>query len=98
MSGAARVSLVALLLAASTSPAAEPDPRVAEADALLGDPSGFERAAALYVPVLADHPGAAGVRLKRARVLAWDPCYAESLEEYARLLEPWGKLERIGRI
>ncbi len=85
MSRAAGIALLALLAAPAAS-AAEADPRVAEADALLGDPSGFERAAALYAEALAAEPAAAELRLKRARVLAWAERYAESLDEYAVLL------------
>jgi tetratricopeptide (TPR) repeat protein len=76
------VLLLALLLGGEARAEAPPDPRIAEADALLGDASGFERAAALYAEVLADDPNAPEVRLKRARVLAWARRYDESLAEY----------------
>ncbi len=90
---------IALLLAAGAHAEAAPDPRIGEADALLADSSGFERAAALYAEVLAEDPDASEVRLKRARVLAWDKRYDASLAEYALLLEaaeprPEARIER----
>lgn len=88
MRRAAGLAFLALL--AASAAAAEADPRIAEADALLGDPSGFERAAALYAEVLSADPAAAELRLKRARVLAWAERYAESLDEYAVLLAEAG--------
>jgi tetratricopeptide (TPR) repeat protein len=80
----ARIPLTLLLLALGAPAGAGQgqDPRIAEADALLGDAEGFGRAAALYAEVLAVDPEAAEVRLKRARVLAWDQRYGESLAEY----------------
>jgi tetratricopeptide (TPR) repeat protein len=64
----------------------DPDPRVAEADALLGDRAGYDRAVELYRAVLADRPDDVPVRQRLARVLAWASRYDESVAEYDRLL------------
>jgi tetratricopeptide (TPR) repeat protein len=71
-----------LLLALVAHGANAPDPRVAEADALLGDATSYPRAIALYREVLGDAPDQAAVRHKLARVLSWDREFDASLEAY----------------
>jgi tetratricopeptide (TPR) repeat protein len=80
------VLAAALVLVALAARAGEPDPRVAEADALLADAHGFARAVELYRAALADAPGDRLVRQRLARVLAWSERYDESIAEYDRLL------------
>ncbi len=83
------VAILVLLVASAAAPArAEPDPRVAEADALLGDAKDFPRAVDLYRSALGDAPGDRDVRQRLARVLAWSQRYDEALAEYDRLVEP----------
>ena len=77
----------ALCLALVLPALALADERVELADTLLADESGFERATELYRQALAETPGADDVRLRLARVLAWQQRYDESLVEYGRLLE-----------
>lgn len=104
-----RAALLALALAlvASASPAvAEPDatarptdPRVIEANALLGDDAARERAIALYREVLADDPDHDLARMWLARVLSWEGRYDEALAHYDHFLAraeppPWAALER----
>jgi tetratricopeptide (TPR) repeat protein len=79
--------VLALFASAVSAEDAAPDPRIEEADALLGERSGFEPAAALYRAVLADRPDAPLVRLKLARVLAWDERWDESIAEFDALLD-----------
>jgi tetratricopeptide (TPR) repeat protein len=76
----------ALALLALGAGAAEPDPRVVEADGLLADAKGFPRAAELYRAALAEGPEDREVRLRLARVLAWSQRYDESLAEYDALV------------
>jgi tetratricopeptide (TPR) repeat protein len=84
-----------LLLAVGPAPAlADPDPRVAEADALLGSADTFARAIGLYRAVLAETPEERAVRLRLARVLAWSQRYDEALAEYDRLLAEAGAPQR----
>jgi hypothetical protein len=71
-----------LALLRVTAAAAEPDLRVAEADALLADASGFARAVELYRAALGQAPEDREVRLRLARVLAWSQRYDESIAEY----------------
>ena len=95
----ARLALaLAAALVVAGSAAAEPDPRVAEADALLGDASAYGRAADLYRAALAEGDDSA-VRQRLARVLAWSQSYDESIAEYDRLLAqapppPGARIER----
>ncbi len=77
-----RVLAAAFALLAVAASAAEPDPRVALADGLLADPSGFARAVELYRSVLAEAPEDRELRLRLARVLAWSARYDESIAEY----------------
>ena len=82
------LAVVALCFASLAAPAAaEPDPRVAQADALLGDADSFPRAVELYRAALADAPGDREVRQRLARVLAWSQRYDESLAEYELLAD-----------
>jgi len=84
-------ALMALCFASLAVPAAaEPDPRVTQADALLGDAASFPRAVELYRAALADAPGDRELRQRLARVLAWSQRYDESLAEYDRLLAESG--------
>jgi tetratricopeptide (TPR) repeat protein len=76
--------LLVLLLVLLSARAWAADPRVEEADALLADPEGFERAAALYRATLADAEDPQ-VRLRLARVLSWSEAYDESIAEYDAL-------------
>lgn len=82
---AAFVLVLAGLLAVPAA-ASEPDPRVAEADALLGDASAYPRAVDLYRAALAAAPEEREVRRRLARVLSWSRRWDESLAEYDRLL------------
>jgi len=91
-------AILVLLFASSAAPAqAEPDPRVVEADGLLGERDAFPRAVELYRAALAEAPGDREVRQRLARVLAWSQRYDESLAEYDRLLAdpgpPQGKAD-----
>jgi hypothetical protein len=74
----------ALLAAVAVQAAA--DPRVDEADALLADRSGYERAASLYREALVTAPEDTRVRRKLARVLSWSERYDESIAEYDALV------------
>jgi len=82
--------LLLLLAFAPASALAEPDPRVVEADALLGDSETFARAVELYRAALAETTADRAVRLRLARVLAWSQRYDEALAEYDRLLADAG--------
>jgi tetratricopeptide (TPR) repeat protein len=82
-----RLFAVLLLLLASAPALAEPDPRVAEADGLLGERESFARAVELYRAALAEMPGEREVRRRLARVLAWSQRYDEALAEYDRLIQ-----------
>ena len=77
--------LVALPLAAQPAPAA-PDPRIGEADSLLGDADQYERAAELYRAVLLVDPGNVEVEYKLARVLSWDRHFDASVAAYDRVI------------
>jgi tetratricopeptide (TPR) repeat protein len=79
--------LLASLAAPARSEPEPPDPRIAEADSLLGDAQAFPRAIALYLAVLEDAPDDGVVRLKLARVLSWHRDYDDSISEYDRLIE-----------
>jgi tetratricopeptide (TPR) repeat protein len=75
--------VAALLLVAAVAHAENaPDPRIAQADALLGDVGSYARAIALYREVLGDAPEQAAVRHKLARVLSWDRHFDASIEAY----------------
>jgi tetratricopeptide (TPR) repeat protein len=76
-----------LLILAAGPALAEPDPRVVEADGLLGERESFARAVELYRAALAEAPGDRDVRQRLARVLAWSQRYDEALAEYDRLLQ-----------
>jgi tetratricopeptide (TPR) repeat protein len=89
--------LALLLMIHAVAPAlalADPDARVAEADALLGSSDAFPRAIELYRAVLALAPEERAVRLRLARVLAWSQRYDEALAEYDRLLAEDGAAQR----
>lgn len=65
----------------------DPDPRVNEAMALLGDDSQRAHVVALFEEVLQDTPDQVPARLWLARVLSWDGRYDESLRHYEVLIE-----------
>lgn len=69
-----------------SSAPAPPDPRVAEADALLGDRGAWDRAIELYRAALEGAPEDVPVRQRLARVLAWAGRLDEAVAEYDRLL------------
>lgn len=82
---------VALLLAVTSGDAraadsAATDPRLARANALLGDRDRYPEAIALYQEILRDEPDHVEARLWLARVQAWSGRYDESLDHYERLL------------
>lgn len=75
------------------------DPRVVEANALLGEKSERQRVIELYGDVLSERPEDVVARMWLARVLAWDGRYDESLAQYDRLMaaDPppdWAPIER----
>lgn len=81
-------ALLALgLLAALPAGAAEPDPRVVQANARLGDPETWPEAIRLYREVLEEEPARHDVRIRLARVLAWSEQHEEALAAYDRVLE-----------
>lgn len=71
---------------AATSEARGPDPRIAEADALLGDRASYDRALELYRAVLGEAPDDVAVRQRLARVLSWSGRLDEAIAEYDRVL------------
>jgi len=75
------------------------DPRVIEANSLLGNETQREHVIRLYRDVLAENPDDDTARMWLARVLSWDGRFDESLAHYARFLEradppPWAAVER----
>lgn len=75
------------------------DPRMIEANSLLGDDSQRERVIQLYGEVLAENPQDEAARMWLARVLAWDGRYDEALVHFHYFLiqadpPPWAAVER----
>ncbi len=98
MTRLALVCLWAVLALTSIAPSAgasEVDSRVTQADALLGDSSGLERAAQLYRAYLAEHPQDAHVRQRLARALSWSGQLDAAIDEYQQILHvPGVEIER----
>jgi hypothetical protein len=80
---------LALLALVADRAAAQPTPaqteRLARADALLEEQSGWDEAIATYRSLLADDPEWMQPRLALARVLGWRGEYPESLEHFERV-------------
>ena len=78
--------IAAVVLMSFAASAESTDPRVEQANALLGDASRYPEAIELYRAVLADDPDAHDVRHRLARVLSWSRRYDECFAEYDTLL------------
>jgi len=76
-----------LLAAAPQAAEPSPDPRVAEANALLDSRGEWDRALGLYRDALRDHPEDYSARVWLARLLSWDGKYDDASAEYERLIE-----------
>lgn len=81
-----RLLAIALLVCAPALEGQALDPRIDQANSLLGDASGYARAIELYREVLEESPDDNEARLALARVLSWDRQFEDSLREYDRLL------------